>query len=140
MDVRDRPAPAARARRRLACLGAFGAYGVGLSALYAGAGVGLPCPLRLVTGWECPLCGGTRLGAALLHGRLATAFAENPVLLVGLGVLVVLGVLWSSEALGGPVVRLPRRWSGRLRAVHPTRRLVVVLVAAVAYTLLRNLL
>jgi hypothetical protein len=128
-----------RAARGLAYLAGFFAYGVGLSILYAKVGVGLPCPFRWATGWDCPLCGATRMGSALLHFDLAGAFSFNPVVLVGLGVLAVLGVLWTVEVLGGPRVRPPRRLAERLRRVHPTRWLVLGMSVAIVYTLVRNL-
>ena len=108
--------------------------------LYATTGLGLGCPFRTLTGWDCPFCGGTRLGSALLHGDPVAAFWFNPVVFVGLGVLTVLGVLWLVEAAGGPRVRLPGGVAARLRAVRPTAWLLVGLVAAAAYTVLRNLL
>lgn len=135
-----RQAAAFRATRGLGYLAGLAAGGVGLSALYALTGVGLPCPFRIATGWECPLCGGTRLGTALLHGDVVAAFAYNPVVLVGLVVLSVLGVLWTVEALGGPAVRLPARLASPLARVHPTQWLVVGLVGAAAFVVLRNLL
>ena len=57
----------------------FVGYGLSLSGLDAATGLGLPCPFRALTGWQCPFCGATRLGAALLHADLAGAFAANPV-------------------------------------------------------------
>ena len=129
-----------RATRGLVYLGGFFAYGVGLSVLYATTGVGMPCPFRALTGWQCPLCGGTRLGGALLHGDLRSAFVDNPVVLVGLAVLTVLGVLWTVEALGGRAVRLPMAWAVRVRSVHPTRWTLFGLAAAAVYVVLRNLL
>lgn len=142
-NVRMSATPAAgrvfRPRRGLAVLSGFAAYGVGLSALYAGTGLGLPCPFRMATGWQCPLCGGTRLGAALLHGDLTAAFAANPLVLVGLAVLTLLGVLWSVESLGGPPVRPSRRAAEALRQVRPGLWLVVGLVVAAGFVLLRNL-
>lgn len=132
-------APEFRASRGLAYLGGFFAYGLGLSVLHATVGIGLPCPFRWATGWECPLCGATRMGSALLQLDVAAAFAFNPVVLVGLVVLSVLGVLWTVEVLGGPRVRPPRRVGERLRRVHPTRWLVVGMTLAILYTLLRNL-
>jgi hypothetical protein len=133
-------APEFRPRQGLMYLGGFFAYGVGLSAVYAVAGVGLPCPFRWLTGWDCPLCGATRMGAALLQLDVASAFSYNPVVLVGLVVLGVLGLLWTVEVLGGPRVRPPARLGAALRLVHPTRWLVLGMSAAVVYTVLRNLL
>jgi Protein of unknown function (DUF2752) len=129
-----------RATRAAGYVGAFFAGGLALSALYATTGVGLPCPFRAVTGWDCPLCGGTRMGAALLDGDVLAAFGHNPLALIGLLILGLLGVLWAVEAVGGPAVRLPRRWAERLRRVRPAQWLVVGLLIAVSYTIARNLL
>ena len=129
-----------RAKRAAAYVGAFFAGGLALSALYAATGVGLPCPFRAVTGWECPLCGGTRMGDALLHGDLGAAFTFNPLALAGLVIIGLLGVLWLVEAAGGPALRLPRPVAGRLRQVRANQWLLVVLAVAVIYTLARNLL
>lgn len=123
----------------MAYLGGFFGYGVGLSALYATTGYGLPCPFRAVTGWDCPFCGGTRLGSALLHGDLAAAWAFNPAVLVGLVIVSGLGVAWVVERFGGPRVSVPTGLVRRLRAVHPTTRLIAILAAGTLYTLMRNL-
>lgn len=45
------------------------------------------CPFRLLTGWNCPLCGGMRMTHDLLHGDLAAAVADNVFLLVGIPLL-----------------------------------------------------
>ena len=129
-----------RAVRAAGYVGAFFVGGVALSALYATTGLGLPCPFRAVTGWDCPLCGGTRMGDALLHGDVSAAFGFNPLAVVGLLVLGILGVLWAVEAAGGPAVRLPRPLADRLQRVRPSHWLVAGLVVAVIYTLARNLL
>jgi hypothetical protein len=129
-----------RTTRAAGYVGAFFAGGLGLSALYATTGLGLPCPFRLLTGWDCPLCGGTRMGDALLHGDVPAAFGFNPLALLGLALLGVLGVVWAVEAVGGPAFRLPRPLSERLRRVHPMRWLVIGLLVAVIYTIARNLL
>jgi hypothetical protein len=134
-DVRSFPAT-----RAAGYVGAFFAGGLALSALYATTGLGLPCPFRLLTGWDCPLCGGTRMGEALLHGDVQAAFGFNPLALVGLVILAVLGVLWTVEATGGPAFRLPRPLSERLRRVRPMQWLVIGLLVAVIYTITRNLL
>jgi len=121
-------------------VGVFFAGGLALSALYATTGVGLPCPFRALTGWDCPLCGSTRMGDALLHGDIRAAFEFNPLALIGLLVMGVLGGLWAIEAAGGPAVRLPRPLAERLRGVRLSHWLVIALIVAVAYTLVRNLL
>jgi hypothetical protein len=129
-----------RPQAGLKYLGGFAAYGLGLSALYATTGIGLPCPLRELTGWQCPFCGGTRMGSAMLHLDIGAAFAYNPVVLIGLVVLGVLGVVWTIEAAGGPATRLPRAISRPLRRVGRDRWLLIGLGAALIYTVLRNLL
>jgi hypothetical protein len=129
-----------RPQTGLKYLGGFFAYGLGLSALYATTGIGLPCPLRELTGWQCPFCGGTRMGNALLHLDIGAAFAYNPVALIGLTVLGVLGVAWTVEAVGGPAIRLPRVLAGALARVGRDRWLWIGLAAAIVYTVLRNLL
>ena len=127
-------------RTALRPLVGFFATGLGLSALYATTGVGVICPFRAVTGWDCPLCGGTRMGSALLHGDVAAAFAFNPVALVAIALLGVVGVLWVVEALGGPAARLPAGVSRRLRSTTQTQRLVAFFALATVYTVLRHLL
>ena len=117
----------------------FFAYGLGMTVLYASTGVGLPCPFRMITGWNCPLCGGTRMGDALLHLDVGVAFAYNPVALLGLVVLATLAVLWTVQLAGGPAVRLPKLVRDRLAAVPPTTWLAAGVIGMVGYTILRNL-
>jgi hypothetical protein len=86
-----------------------GAVGVSLSAVFAISGAGIPCPWRALTHTLCPFCGATTMGAHLLRGEFAAAWAANQfvaVLLVGLAIACV---LWTVELLGGPAVRLPGR-------------------------------
>jgi hypothetical protein len=80
------------------------------------------------------------MGEALLHGDVPGAFGSNPLGLVGLVFLGVLGVLWTVEAAGGPAFRLPRSLTERFRRVRPMQWLVIALVAAASYTITRNLL
>jgi hypothetical protein len=43
-----------------------------------------PCPFHALTGLYCPGCGSTRACHHLLHGRIATAFDFNPLMVVSL--------------------------------------------------------
>jgi hypothetical protein len=126
-------------RTRLLVTGGVLTGGVGLAALFATTDVGLVCPFLALTGWQCPLCGGTRMGSALLHGDLAAAAAANPVALVAVAVLGLLTVLWTVELLGGPAVRLPGRLAAALRRVPGYAWPVLGAVLAAAYAVLRNM-
>jgi len=81
------------------------------------------CPFKLLTGWNCPACGGLRMTYDLLHGDLAAAVVDNVFLLVGLPLLA----LWS-------VWRIRR---GE-QAFNPAA-IAVITIAVVGWTVLRNL-
>lgn len=46
------------------------------------------CPLKWLTGYDCPGCGTTRALHALMHGDPAGAFAANPFMAASLPVIV----------------------------------------------------
>jgi len=140
VSARTDAVAAVRPHRPLAYLGGFFAFGIGVSTLYATTGVGFLCPFRWATGWDCPFCGATPMGAALLHGDLALAWAYNPLVLVGLVLLAGWGALRALGHLTGQRLALPPALGDRVRAVHPTRWLVIVLALGTFYTLARNLL
>jgi hypothetical protein len=98
--------------RRVLGLAAVGVGGFGLAAVYqlSGGRIGIPCLLHATTGLDCPLCGSTRMAAALLHGDLGAAWHFNAMVLV-LGPLVGVAVgyqllAWTLESLR--LIRLPR--------------------------------
>lgn len=126
--------------RALRGLGGFVGFGLAVSGLYASTGIGFPCPFRALTGWQCPFCGGTRLGTSLLHGHIDQAFGYNPAVFIGLVVITVLGMLWIVEALGGPAIRPPRRVTARLVRMHPTLWTALIIGSAAVYTVVRNLI
>ncbi len=64
--------------------------GAGLVLTRLPAGVGLPCPLRTITGVPCPLCGMTTSVEATLAGNLGQALAANPIGILAVVVAVVL--------------------------------------------------
>ena len=81
------------------------------------------CPFKWLTGWNCPFCGGLRMTHDLLHGDLVASINDNVFLLVGLPMLA-----------GWILVRLRRGWSPL-----PISAMLTLLVAAIAWTVLRNL-
>jgi hypothetical protein len=82
-----------------------------------------PCPFKLLTGWNCPACGGLRMTHDLLHANLGAAVVDNVFLLIGLPAL--LGwVLW------------------RRHTTKPVMTMALVVVAVtttLAWTVARNL-
>jgi hypothetical protein len=82
-----------------------------------------PCPFKLLTGLNCPACGGLRMTHDLLHGDLAAAVVDNVFLLIGLPALA-LWVLWRVKQ-GQRAFTLPA--------------IVVIAVAAIAWTVVRNM-
>lgn len=81
------------------------------------------CPFKLLTGWNCPLCGGLRMTHDLLHGHLAASVYDNVFLLIGLPALAVW--LWV-------------RWR-QGRRLLPMAAVITITVAAIAWTVLRNM-
>jgi hypothetical protein len=94
-------------RLGLAGLGAAGAA-VAYQAALDGTGLWLPCPLRLLTGVPCPLCGMTTAATGLASGDLAAALAANPFVLLLAGFTLVMAVLMGARALGR--VPPPAQW------------------------------
>lgn len=123
------------ARAARAAAAGLGAVGAGLVALNTTIGVGVTCPFRALTGWRCPLCGSTHLGAALVQGDVAGAWAANQATFVAAVMLAGCMALWVVEVLGGPAVRPPRSWP----RLTQRRAYIGVLVLAAAWTLTRNL-
>jgi hypothetical protein len=81
------------------------------------------CPFRLLTGWNCPACGGLRMVHDVLHGDLAAAITDNIFLLVGIPMLAG----W---------ILLRRRSE---KSLLPIPAVATVLTAMVAWTVVRNL-
>jgi len=81
------------------------------------------CPFKMLTGWNCPACGGLRMTHDLLHGDVPAAVVDNVFLLIGLPLLA----LWS-------VWRVRRA-----ERVFPPLAIAIITVAVIAWTVLRNL-
>ena len=112
----------------------YGGLGVGVLAAGALTYVGLVdphrsgsvfplCPFKLLTGWNCPACGGLRMTHDLLHGDVSAAVTDNVFLLIGLPLLAG-WALWRSRR-GRP-------------ALTPIA-LAVIVLAALTWTVVRNI-
>ena len=67
------------------------------------------CPTKLVTGLDCPACGGLRLVHDLLRGQLGAAAHDNLFLLLISPLLIALAARAAREAWRGTQPRLSRR-------------------------------
>jgi hypothetical protein len=87
------------------------------------------CQFHRLTGLNCPGCGMTRAFYALLHGDIRTALHDNALFVAGLGWLTVRGVWFGVNKRRG-------RQNGDF---IPARYLWLLAVAALGFTVLRNL-
>ena len=87
------------------------------------------CPTKLITGLDCPACGGLRMVRALTGGQWSAALHANLFLLVLTPFAVLVWLRWFVAGLtgGGYVPKLSRRTSYAL------------LVVAVLWTIVRNI-
>jgi hypothetical protein len=111
----------------LAGLGAVAASFVYPMASHA-TGLGLPCPLRTLTGVPCPLCGMTTAATSLAAGDPRAALAANPFVTV-----LAAGTLWMTALLVARAARLapaPVPWS---EAARRRARWAVALLAAASW-------
>jgi hypothetical protein len=97
-------------------------------AVSRGTGLGLPCPLRTLTGVPCPMCGMTTAATGLAAGDLQAAVAANPFVLLLAGFTLVMIVLMAGRALGW--LPPPAQWPATRRR-QPY--LVVAVVAAASW-------
>ena len=71
--------------RLLRVLGRYGIlFGIGLLyyAVVSLTGIGIPCPFFLITGFQCPGCGISRMLMALIRLDFVSAFHYNPAVLL----------------------------------------------------------
>ena len=115
-------------RQKLRWMAAAAAATVIYAVWFSLTGIGIPCPIRLVTGFQCPGCGITHMLASLLHGNLRGAWASNPFLLVTSPVLLYLVFR---------EIRKPETSRGR-RTVNVI--LYTYITALVIFGVLRNIL
>jgi len=84
------------------------------------------CPFHAITGGWCPLCGGLRAADALAHLQGRTALQDNVLFIAALPLLALWWVQWV-------------RRSGRPGRPLPRSAVVAIVLAGVAFTIVRNL-
>ncbi len=80
-----------------------------------GAGGYPACPLKVMTGIDCPGCGMTRAAFALMHGDLGRALDHNLVFVIALPFLLWAVARWATASMGWTLPSIPRpsaRWFG----------------------------
>lgn len=133
------PPPAAPTSRRANPWSPGGALSVGLATIAATTYTGIVdpnrshaflfCPLKRLTGLDCPFCGSTRAVHSLVHGRLVDALHHNALFVSSIPFLVLWWVTWLQRDLG--------RRDSRLRL--PGWASAAVLTALVVFGVGRNL-
>ncbi len=96
---------------------------IGINDPHRAGSLFLPCPFKLLTGWNCPACGGLRMTHDLLHANLSAAVVDNVFLLVGLPALLA-WYLWRLKT-GRPTM--------------PRTAVAVIVIATIAWTVIRNM-
>lgn len=92
----------------------------------------LSCPLHSLTGLKCPLCGMQQMAHLLLHGQIGDAFLTNPFLFL----LIPYGATYLYLNLSGNKKKHPLLY----RRLYGDRTLLILLVVALAFAIIRNLL
>lgn len=87
------------------------------------------CPFRSLTGLDCPLCGGTRAVRALGAGHLGRALGSNLLVVLAVPLVLLAWARWLDREVR----------PGRERRSAPGWLLPAAVVAAVAFTVARNL-
>ena len=89
------------------------------------------CPLKMLTGWDCPGCGFQRAAHALLHGNVLEAWAYNRFLIFSFPFLILILLteyVWSGER--------QERWR---RVLESKTALLTFVIASCIWWVVRNL-
>lgn len=91
------------------------------------------CPIKTITGVDCPGCGTQRAAHHLLNGEFQLAFAQNSLLFI-LVPYLLLGFYLQ-------LVPQPTETEFKLRSVLYSQKAIIILgIVALMYTIIRNIL
>ena len=89
------------------------------------------CPVKMLTGWDCPGCGFQRAAHALLHGNVLEAWAYNRFLIFSFPYLLLILLteyVWSGER--------QERWR---RVLESKTALLTFVISSCVWWVVRNL-
>ena len=119
-----------RAKRLLREVGWILVMGTAYAIWFSFTGIGIPCPIRAVTGYRCPGCGITHCAVNLLHGRVREAFEANQFVFILAPFGLIYG-LWRA-------VRYIRVGSEEI-SIPETVVFAILLMLAIAFAFYRNI-
>ena len=82
------------------------------------------CPIKTITGLDCPGCGITRMFVALFHGNIYQAFRYNQLDFIELPIIFILLVLYKFKKEYRKVINII---------------FIVLLIITIVYGVLRNI-
>ena len=119
-----------RAKRLLREIGWILVMGTAYAIWFSFTGIGIPCPIRAVTGYRCPGCGITHCAVNLLHGRVREAFEANQFVFILAPFGLIYGI-WRA-------VRYIRDGSEEF-SIPETIVFAILLILAIAFAFYRNI-
>lgn len=119
-----------RAKRLLREIGWILVMGTAYAIWFSFTGIGIPCPIRAVTGYRCPGCGITHCAVNLLHGRVREAFEANQFVFILAPFGLIYGI-WRA-------VRYIRDGSEEI-SIPETIVLAILFILAIAFAFYRNI-
>ena len=82
------------------------------------------CPIKTLTGLDCPGCGITRMFVALFHGNIYQAFRYNPLVFIELPIIFILLFLYKYKKEYRKVINI---------------LFAMLLIVTIVYGVLRNI-
>ncbi|MER2025156.1 MAG: DUF2752 domain-containing protein [Eubacteriales bacterium] len=119
-----------RAKRLLREIGWILVMGTAYAIWFSFTGIGIPCPIRAVTGYRCPGCGITHCAVNLLHGRVREAFEANQFVFILAPFGLIYGI-WRA-------VRYIRVGSEEI-SIPETIVFAILFIFAIAFAFYRNI-
>ena len=119
-----------RAKRLLREIGWILVMGTAYAIWFSFTGIGIPCPIRAVTGYRCPGCGITHCAVNLLHGRVREAFEANQFVFILAPFGLIYGI-WRA-------VRYIRDGSEEI-SITETIVFAILFILAIAFAFYRNI-